>query len=154
MICSLNHPSAAQPETVNTVTHLISQGRPDRGRRWGLRDYSTPSVHPLRALEGGYQKAQAPIPEGGGRGLTLPVGPLQLWRQAVAKRQKGTCHLIVSFPQHRKALTFVEHLLYVSHFTYIMGFHFSKSPAMSWSIPHPLYGRENWRFAQHNWLLC
>lgn len=60
MICSLNHLSAAQPETVNTVTHLISQERLGRGLRQVLGDYNL-SVHLLRTVERGYQRAQTPI---------------------------------------------------------------------------------------------
>lgn len=161
MICSLNHPSAAQPETVNTVTHLISQERLGRGWRKGLGDYSPPSVHLLRAVERDHQKAQAPIPRRSWEGAHSQSATLQLWLQAVAKMWKSMdiywgpplsrhcaghssmCHLILSSQQHCKVLTFIKHLLYARHFTYIIGFHFSKSPRKYWLVFHPLHRREN-----------
>lgn len=57
MICSLNHPSAAQAETVNTRTHLISRKGWAGAGVGGLGD-CTLSVHPRKTAEGGEQKAQ------------------------------------------------------------------------------------------------
>lgn len=72
MICSLNHSSAAQPETVNTVTHLISQERLGMGLRQVLGDYNL-SVHLLRTVERGYQSAQLPFTEAVGRGAHVAL---------------------------------------------------------------------------------
>lgn len=171
MICSLNHPSAAQPETVNTVTHLIRQERLGRGWGKGLGDYSPPRVHPLRAVERGYQKTQAPIPRGrweGAHSQFTPTSPLaqhgssgcRLWQRCgrpwtfteglLSARpcagQSSSCLLILFSQQHCRVLIFIKHLLYACHFTYIIGFHFSKSPRKQGLVLHPLYKGGNGAF--------
>jgi len=120
------------------------------------------STH-LGLLKEATRRHKLPFPEGGGRGHTPslpPTSPLaqhgssgcRLWQRRgrpwtfteglLSARpcagQSSSC-LLILFSQHCRVLIFIKHLLYACHFTYIIGFHFSKSPRKQGLVLHPLY---------------